>query len=187
MTDPDALDDLGALHARVRPRRRGAAERVRAHRASTRPAAGRRPGAPVGRGGAGTGHRHPRSTQPGTRRFASTNPRSCSPIPGSRRMPVRRALRSASSKPARPRRAPANSRTHLRGTRDSPVRTVRGVDRRTAIDSLAPVHAHALSLLDDGLERPEVARLLGLDVDELSALVRVAEAKVERIMKQEHP
>jgi len=61
------------------------------------------------------------------------------------------------------------------------------VDRRTAIDSLAPVHAHALSLLDDGLERPEVARLLGLDVDELSALVRVAEAKVERIMKQEHP
>jgi len=59
------------------------------------------------------------------------------------------------------------------------------VNRRTAIDSLAPVHAHALRLLDDGLERPDVAAQLGLDLDELSTLVRVAEAKVERIMRQE--
>lgn len=82
------------------------------------------------------------------------------------------------------RRAP-NSRTRLRGTARRLFRTVRRVDRRTAIDSLAPVHARALSLLDNGLDRPDVAALLGLDIDELSALVRVAEAKVERIMKQE--
>lgn len=60
------------------------------------------------------------------------------------------------------------------------------MDRRTAIDALAPVHAHALRLLDKGVERSVVAARMGLDVDELNTLVRVAEAKVNRLLHQ-HP
>jgi len=58
------------------------------------------------------------------------------------------------------------------------------VDRRTAIDSLAPVHARALRLLDDGVEQAVVASRMGLDTDELATLVRVAEAKVKRLLNR---
>ncbi len=58
------------------------------------------------------------------------------------------------------------------------------MDRRTAIESLSPVHAHALGLLDDGLDRSVVAARLDLDVVELEALVQVAEAKVDRLLRE---
>lgn len=58
------------------------------------------------------------------------------------------------------------------------------MDRRTAIDALAPVHAHALRMLDHGFERSIVAARMGLEVDELNTLVRVAEAKVNRLLSQ---
>jgi hypothetical protein len=58
------------------------------------------------------------------------------------------------------------------------------MDRRAAVASLAPVHARALGLLDEGVNAIAVAAALGLDLPELTVLVRVAEAKVDRILRE---
>ena len=58
------------------------------------------------------------------------------------------------------------------------------MDRSAAVASLAPVHARALGLLDAGVDAIIVAEDLGLDLAELTALVRVAEAKVDRLLRE---
>lgn len=58
------------------------------------------------------------------------------------------------------------------------------MERTAAITLLAPVHARVLSRLDGGADPLDVAAELGFDIAELTALVRVAEAKVERIMRR---
>jgi hypothetical protein len=56
------------------------------------------------------------------------------------------------------------------------------VDRRSAIASLAPLYANALHLLDEGLSRLAIADRLGLDVDQVEPILRIAQAKLDRIM-----
>jgi DNA-directed RNA polymerase specialized sigma24 family protein len=58
------------------------------------------------------------------------------------------------------------------------------VDRDAALALLPPLHAHALRLRDDGLGDGAIAERLGLERDGIAPVLRVADAKLRRLMAE---
>jgi DNA-directed RNA polymerase specialized sigma24 family protein len=61
------------------------------------------------------------------------------------------------------------------------------MDRDAALAALAPTHAEALRLRDAGLTRAAIAERLTLEQDEVEPLLRVAEAKLDRLLCPSDP
>lgn len=56
------------------------------------------------------------------------------------------------------------------------------MDRESAIDRLPTLHATAIRLRDRGADDREIATELGLETGDLAPVLRVAEAKLARLM-----
>ena len=57
-------------------------------------------------------------------------------------------------------------------------RTLRAVDRSTALELLAPVHAALLELADAGVDRDDIAARLSLEPSAVGPALAVARAKL---------
>ncbi len=60
------------------------------------------------------------------------------------------------------------------------------VDRETALAQLPASFAVALRLQGRGMADPEIAEIIGIDVDALAAHLDLAEAKLARILEHHH-
>jgi DNA-directed RNA polymerase specialized sigma24 family protein len=63
----------------------------------------------------------------------------------------------------------------------------RGMDRQTALLELATAHAVALRLHDAGAPDDSVAQALGIPVESVAGLLRVAEAKLTALLGPADP
>lgn len=63
------------------------------------------------------------------------------------------------------------------------VRTLRGVDRPSAVRQLPSMHAVAVRLRDDGADTHVIAVALDIEVDQVSTLLHVADRKLANLMR----
>jgi hypothetical protein len=63
-------------------------------------------------------------------------------------------------------------------TRDAPTLTVSSMDRATAVFELPLPYAVAVRLRDSGSDDRTIATALAIDVDEVTTLLRMADAKL---------
>ena len=61
------------------------------------------------------------------------------------------------------------------------------MDRGDALDRLPETYANALRLRDAGLRDEDIATRLGIPQEAIAALLRVAEAKLTRLMASDEP
>jgi DNA-directed RNA polymerase specialized sigma24 family protein len=61
------------------------------------------------------------------------------------------------------------------------------MDRRTALDQLPETYAKALRLRDAGLRDEAIATRLGIPQEAIAPLLRLAEAKLTRLMASDEP
>jgi DNA-directed RNA polymerase specialized sigma24 family protein len=61
------------------------------------------------------------------------------------------------------------------------------MDRGAALDRLPETYARALRLRDVGLRDEDIAMRLGIPPEAIAALLRVAEAKLTRLMASDEP
>jgi DNA-directed RNA polymerase specialized sigma24 family protein len=61
------------------------------------------------------------------------------------------------------------------------------MDRGAALDRLPEIYANALRLRDAGLRDEDIAMRLGIPQEAVAALLRVAEAKLARLMASDEP
>jgi DNA-directed RNA polymerase specialized sigma24 family protein len=59
------------------------------------------------------------------------------------------------------------------------------MDLESALDELPEAHAVALRLYQAGADTPRIASELGIDIDAVGPLLRVAQAKLARILTPE--
>ena len=58
------------------------------------------------------------------------------------------------------------------------------MDRRTALGKLPPFYAEVIRLRDEGLDDAAVAAALEVDVSAVANVIKLAEAKLSRLMEQ---
>jgi DNA-directed RNA polymerase specialized sigma24 family protein len=61
------------------------------------------------------------------------------------------------------------------------------MDRATALNRLPETYANALRLRDAGLREKDIATRLGVPEEAIAALLRLAQAKLTRLMASEEP
>ena len=62
------------------------------------------------------------------------------------------------------------------------VRTLRSVDRLSAVRQLPSMHAVAVRLRDDGADAHVIAVALDIEVDQVSTLLHIADRKLANLM-----
>jgi DNA-directed RNA polymerase specialized sigma24 family protein len=60
------------------------------------------------------------------------------------------------------------------------------MDREAALQELPQSYAVALRLRDRGVSEPEIAEIVGISLEGVSAHLRLAEAKLARLLAADH-
>ena len=61
------------------------------------------------------------------------------------------------------------------------------MDRASALRFLSPLHAEALVLAEQGIDRARLAELLDIDAGSIGPLLRIARAKLAALELQDEP